>query len=113
MIRTSGWGVLCVALMLLLSFLFPNPALAGTVSFAGPRVYGVGVGPWAVAAGDFSGKGRLDLAVVNYLSNTISVLVGNGDGTFAPASTYAAGGGPTSIAIDDVNGDGKRDLVVA
>ena len=98
MIRTSGWGVLCVALMLLLSFLFPNPALAGTISFASPRVYGVGVGPWAVAAGDFSGGGGLDLAVVNYLTNTISVLAGNGNGTFSLRTTQTAGGGPTSAA---------------
>src|SRR5437867_4041424 len=112
MIRTSGWGVLCVALMLLLSFLFPNPALAGTISFASPRVYGVGVGPWAVAAGDFSGGGGLDLAVINYLTNTISVLAGNGDGTFGVQATYAVGSGPASITAQDVNGDGKLDLVV-
>src|SRR5437867_1135247 len=113
MIRTSGWGVLCVALMLLLSFLFPNPALAGTISFASPRVYGVGVGPWAVAAGDFSGGGGLDLAVVNYLTNTISVLAGNGDGTFGVQATYAVGSGPASITAQDVNGDGKLDLAVS
>src|SRR5437867_3025713 len=112
MIRTSGWGVLCVALMLLLSFLFPNPALAGTISFASPRVYGVGVGPWAVAAGDFSGGGGLDLAVINHLANTISVLAGNGDGTFGVQATYAVGSGPASITAQDVNGDGKLDLVV-
>ena len=104
---------LLVATAFLLSLAFPNPASAGSVSFASPQVYGVGLGPWAVAVGDFSGGGGLDLAVVNYLTNTISVLAGNGDGTFGVASTYAAGGGPASVVADDVNGDGKLDLVVA
>ena len=33
-------------------------------------------------AGDFNGDGRTDLAVANYGSNDVSVLLGNGDGTF-------------------------------
>ena len=32
--------------------------------------------------GDFNGDGKLDLAVANYGSNTVSVLLGNGNGTF-------------------------------
>src|SRR3989442_11075987 len=104
---------LLVAMAFLLSLALPNPASAGTVSFASPQVYGVGVGPWAVAVGDFSGGGGLDLAVVNYLTNTISVLAGNGNGTFGVAATYAAGGGPPSLLSNDVNGGGRLDLVVA
>ena len=45
-------------------------------------------------------------------SNTVSVLMGNGDGTFGPQQTYAVGISPTSVAIADLNGDGKPDLVV-
>src|SRR2546430_5050000 len=103
---------LLVAMAFLLSLALPNPASAWTVSFASPQVYGVGLGPWAVAVGDFSGGGGLDLAVVNYLTNTISVLAGNGDGTFGVASTYAAGGGPASVVAGDVHGDGKLGLGV-
>ncbi|TMJ01028.1 MAG: VCBS repeat-containing protein, partial [Bacillati bacterium ANGP1] len=112
MMKNSGLRLL-VATALFLSLAFPNPALAATVTFASPQTYSVGVGPWAVAVGDFSGGGGLDLAVVNYLTNTISVLAGNGNGTFGVASTYAAGGGPASIVANDVNGDGSLDLVVA
>ena len=36
--------------------------------------------------GDFNGDGKLDLAVANYGSNTVSVLLGNGDGTFQGAA---------------------------
>ena len=46
-------------------------------------------------------------------SNTVSVLLGNGNGTFQAQQTFAAGSMPDSVAVGDVNGDGKPDLVVA
>ena len=55
----------------------------------------------------------LDLAVANYSDNTVSVLLGNGDGTFQPQVTYAVGSDPTSIVAGDFNGDGRTDLAVA
>ena len=69
-----------------------------------------------MVAGDFTGNGRTDLAVVNqdYASgNTISVLLGNGDGTFQPQVTYAVGSSPDAIVAGDFNGDGHLDLAVA
>ena len=52
----------------------------------------------SIVAGDFNGDGRTDLAVVNsgtFPNNgTVSVLLGNGDGTFQPQVTYAAGQDP-------------------
>ena len=53
-----------------------------------------GSDPTAIVAGDFNGDGRLDLAVANYGDDTVSVLLGNGDGTFQPQVTYAVGIGP-------------------
>src|SRR5438105_3284641 len=48
-----------------------------------PTTIGAGLGAvGAVAAGDFNGDGRLDLAVPNEHVNTVAVLLGNGDGTF-------------------------------
>jgi hypothetical protein len=63
-------------------------------------------------AGDFNGDGRLDLAVANNFSNSVAVLLGNGDGTFAPPVDYGVPNGPTSVAIGDFNGDGRPDLTV-
>jgi hypothetical protein len=62
-----------------------------------------------------SGDGKPDLVTANseYTASTVSVLLGNGDGTFAAKVDYAAGTGPQSVAIGDVGGDGKPDLVVA
>lgn len=74
--------------------------------------YPVGQGPRWLAAGDFNGDGKIDLAVVNESSNTLSVLLGKGDGGFVPAGTYNLGFDPWFVAASDFNGDGKVDLVV-
>ena len=47
--------------------------------------------PDAIVAGDFNGDGRTDLAVANNISNDVSILLGNGDGTFQSPVTYAVG----------------------
>src|SRR2546422_3325299 len=52
-------------------------------------------------------------AVANTGSNTISVLLGNGDGTFQAAQTFAAGASPWSVTAGDFNNDGKQDLAAA
>jgi hypothetical protein len=82
-------------------------------SFFGPVNYAVGSSPQAVVTGDFNGDGKVDLAVANNGSNTVSILLGNGDGTFQPAQTFATGAGPRSLAVGDFNGDGKLDIVTA
>jgi hypothetical protein len=77
--------------------------------------YAAGSDPeWAIAA-DFNGDGKLDLAVADFgngYPSTVSVLLGNGDGTFQPAVGYDAGAGPFGVAAGDFNRDGKQDLAV-
>jgi hypothetical protein len=77
-----------------------------------PVNYAVGAAPVAVTTADL-GNGKLDIITTNANDNTISVRLGNGDGTFGPATTYAVGSGPDAIAVGDVNGDGKPDIVTA
>lgn len=45
--------------------------------------------------------------------STVSVLLGDGDGTFAPHVEYATGAGPAWVTVADLNGDGRLDLAVA
>ncbi len=74
----------------------------------------VGNSPGALAEGDFNGDGNLDLAVANAADDTITILLGKGDGTFTPALVSPATGlTPSGLAIGDFNGDGKLDLAVA
>src|SRR5437588_3031 len=75
----------------------------------------VGTQPLSVGMGDFNGDGRRDLAVANWGSSTVSILLGNGNGTFTQASgsPIAVGTNPRWLAAGDFNGDGTPDLAVA
>src|SRR5207302_1161458 len=82
----------------------------------------VATGPSSVAVGDFNGDGKLDLAVTTEAgspapplpADTVSVLLGNGDGTFQAAPNSPVGTvGPSSVAVGDFNGDGVPDVAVA
>jgi hypothetical protein len=67
----------------------------------------------AMVAADLNGDGILDVAVVNYDKNSVSILLGKGNGTFTPtASSPETGQEPGSIDVGDFNGDGIPDLVV-
>jgi Bacterial Ig-like domain (group 3)/FG-GAP-like repeat/Cep192 domain 4/FG-GAP repeat len=96
--------------ILSLPLVFETAARAG--GFASAVNYAVGSSPTSVAAGDFNGDGKLDLVAANFGGTTVSVLLGNGDGTFQAMKGYAAGSRPISVAVGDFNGDGMLDLVV-
>ena len=76
-------------------------------------VFAVGTRPYSLAVADLNGDGKPDLIVANAADDTVSVLLGNGDGTFQPQQTFAAGRQPFSVAVADVNGDGIPDIVTA
>jgi len=73
----------------------------------------VGTFPVSIAAGDFNGDGKLDLATVNVATQNLTILLGNGDGTFkALTQSVPAGSIPEQVVVGDFNGDGKLDLAV-
>src|SRR5688572_14201688 len=76
-------------------------------------VGGAGYVPVSIATGDFNRDGRLDLVTANQIDHSVSVLLGNGNGTFMAATRHAVGLAPFSIAVGDFNGDGFADLVTA
>ena len=91
---------------------FPITIPTSTLSFT-TSAYDTGSSPWSVKTGDFNGDGKADLALTDNGSDTVSILLGNGDGTVQNPVQYPAGPGPAGLTSGDFNGDGKLDLVVA
>jgi len=86
--------------------------LLSSVSFASAVSYPVGSEPYAVAAGNFTSNDVSDLAVVNAADGTVSILLGNGNGTFQSDGTYTVGANPRGVAVGDFAGNGINDLAV-
>ena len=64
----------------------------------------------AIAVGNFNRDGILDMAIANFESNSVAILLGNGAGGFtAAASSAPTGNNPIAIAAGDFNGDGILD----
>ena len=82
-------------------------------SFKNQATFATGNGPVTALLSDLNGDGIADIAVTNSFSDSVSVLLGNGNGTFRTQQTFSAGKRPQSMAIGDINGDGSPDLAVA
>ncbi len=74
----------------------------GDGTFNAQTTFPTGNGPVAIATGTFDEKNNsnLDLAVVNQTDGTVSILLGNGDGTFTKQPTdIKVGNGPVAITV--------------
>ena len=94
----------------------------GDGTFQTATVYASGGGatePGSIVAGDFTGNGKLDLAVASDLFNELLILPGNGDGTFQPpieTPLNLPNFGQSlflSIVAGDFNRDGRVNVAVA
>src|SRR5713101_5635894 len=104
------------SLMILIFILWSvSTAAAQVPTFSGPTTLNGDNTPYAIAAGDFNGDGKIDLAFPNVNSDDVSILLGNGNGTFGAATNFplTAGAGPQYAAVGDFNRDGKLDLAIA
>jgi len=87
----------------------------GDGTFQPPASYTSYYSNWAAVA-DFNGDGNPDLIVSSsgfngYVSGTVSILLGNGDGTFQPQMVFPAAASSDTAVVGDFNGDHKLDVV--
>lgn len=82
--------------------------------------YSVGNNPRTVVVADVNGDGKPDIVTTdytfkavfpNYTFGSVSVLLGNGDGTFQADSVFGSPSQHLSVAVADLNADGKPDIV--
>ena len=107
-IRAVGWGTPASA----------SPAVNVTVTedrperYSKEKSYPAGPAPGAMAVADFNGDGNLDLVVANAGKGTVTVLLGNADGSFGDPIPTATGAKPTALVAADLDGDGIPDIAV-
>ena len=94
-----------------------NGAANVLLPFGAASTFPVGAarGPSAVVTRDLSADGRLDVAVANRVTSTVTVLLGTGSGGLAAGVEFplGIGTGPSALVAADLNRDGKPDLAVA
>jgi hypothetical protein len=69
--------------------------------------------PGGIALGFFDADFHPDLAVTNAGDDTVSIFLGNGDGTFAALPVVPTGNRPSAVSVGDFNEDGLTDLAVS
>ena len=87
-------------------------AAAPPESFSAPTNFPVGLSPFGAALGDLNGDYTPDIVTANFYGDSISVLLGKGDGTFGTKTDSGTGKEPVRVELADLNGDGKLDAVV-
>lgn len=74
---------------------------------------GTGSTPSPNESCDMNGDGLMDIVTGDKVGDTVTVLLGRGDGTFDPGTQYPMGDLPRGLAVFDMDGDGDSDVVSA
>jgi hypothetical protein len=73
--------------------------------------YGLGDSPQDLLLADLNADGRLDMIAPSYSDDSVTVRLGNADGSFGDSQSFSTGDGPRSVAAGDLTGDSIPDLV--
>ena len=111
--RSPAYDAVIKSAFAFLIFSLLTLPLAAQLSFLAAPNFPLGTETRNVVAVDVNGDGKPDLVACNVFDGTISISLGNGDGTFQAPRPYAVGNQPQYVAVGDFNGDGKPDLAVA
>ncbi|HBJ38596.1 MAG TPA: hypothetical protein DDZ51_28375, partial [Planctomycetaceae bacterium] len=79
-----------------------------------PGYYTVGATPTDAVVGDFNKDGRPDIAVSNFATNSISILLGQADGTLrVQTSILGTASGAFDLTVGDIDNDGDIDVIAS
>ena len=90
----------------------------GDGTFRPAENFDAGNSPSAILLGDFNGDGKVDLTLFqtgdpdHTTTGSLSILLGNGDGTFRPPTNTALSAFASTVVVGDFNLDKKADLIV-
>jgi hypothetical protein len=109
----ANFSFWCVSFAFVLSLLFSSKLFSDDAinGFRRWQTLAAGDNPSGAVCADFNSDGKLDLAVNNEGSNSVSVFLGIGNGLFSEQAVYPTPS-PDRIATSDFNGDGRSDILV-
>ncbi|MDD4053098.1 MAG: VCBS repeat-containing protein, partial [candidate division Zixibacteria bacterium] len=102
-----------VCLLALIAMFYPFSSVHAELIFTYRIDCPVGSRPRALYAADYDGNGWIDLATANSNSNTVSILLNNGNGSFQSAVDYPSDIMPHGLFSADYDRDGDMDLAIA
>jgi hypothetical protein len=122
LVDLTGNGVLDMVVSVFNFFRNDNVIVAmgnGDGTFQAAVRYHVAGAATSVVVADFNGDGIPDVAVTEWgllggahNGDSLSVILGLGDGTFGPPTNYGIGTGTENLVAADFNGDGATDLAL-
>lgn len=91
----------------------PFASADSIASFTATSTVSAGNTPRGIVTGDFNEDGKIDIAVANFGSSTITVALGNGDGTFTGGATLSVGSNTSFLTAGYYNQDAHLDIASA
>ena len=103
----GGRGIALCAALVCAALAFSAVASAGPM--LGPKTdFATGTAPVSVASGDFNKDGHEDLAVANHNANSVSVLLGQRNGSFGTKTDFTTGTTPSPSPAPTSTATGAR-----